>query len=148
MGGHGKDCAGSSTKTGQCNTNTCCVDTYPRKYRCKTSVPCSRLKRKCNKTLKQALSNKCEKKLSKADLRKKVKAYCKKTCNSCNSRNIDDDKINDGLFNNEVPVNSATYAWWYFNTTGEWPPSSLDSISMGVTTKSSYDPKTFAHGLP
>ena len=84
--GNGKDCAGSSTKTGQCNTNACCVDTYPRKYRCKTSVPCSRLRRKCNKTLKQALSKKCEKKLSKADLRKKVKVYCKKTCNSCNCK--------------------------------------------------------------
>ena len=56
--------------------------------------------------------------------------------------------MDDGLFNNEVPVNSDAYAWWYFNTNGEWAPSTLDSISMALTTKSSYDPKTSAHGLP
>ena len=64
-----------------------CVDTYPRNYQCKRQWPCSKLKAKCNKSWKAALSKKCEKKIPKAVLKKKVYAFCKKTCRKCGCNN-------------------------------------------------------------
>jgi len=87
--GLGDDCVGPSTETERCNTNSCpapCVDKYPSKYSCKKTHPCSKLRKSCKKTWRDALPTKCEKKMSKGDLRKRVNTFCKKTCNTCSSR--------------------------------------------------------------
>ena len=61
---------------------TGCSDSYPRKMTssCKRTYSCSKLKSKCNWTFKKVMSSKCEKKIPKADLNKKVKQYCLKSC--------------------------------------------------------------------
>ena len=64
------------------------------------------------------------------------------------AKNIDDDQMGDEWFDNEAPVNSDAYAWWHLKTNGQWPPNTLDSISMALTKMSSYDLKTSAHKLP
>ena len=47
---------------------------------CKRTYLCSKLKNKCTWTFRKVLSLKCEKKIAKADLNKKVKQYCLRSC--------------------------------------------------------------------
>ena len=63
-----------------------CRDTYPRNY--PRSCPrCSKLKSKCNKTWKSALSGNrlknCRNKIKGSQLNQKVGQLCKKSCKTC-----------------------------------------------------------------
>ena len=64
---------------------TDCIDEYPKNYKCKKTIPCSRLakQKKCTKTIKAALPTKCEKKVRGWELKRRVNVYCKKSCKSC-----------------------------------------------------------------
>jgi len=68
-----------------CN-NCDCKDTYPKSYQCKKTLPCSKLKKKCDRIWLDALKDrKCRNYMSEDDLNKKVNTYCKKTCNNCDA---------------------------------------------------------------
>jgi len=67
-----------------------CIDRLPNMHRdCqKLKITCSRMRTKCHKTLKQAIGNskngkKCQKKLSKSDLNKRVIQFCPGSCTMC-----------------------------------------------------------------
>ena len=66
---------------------------------CKRSHSCPKLarKNKCTKSFKNALPTKCEQKISKSDLRKKVKDFCVKSCKApCPGTSREDEKRDVG----------------------------------------------------